>query len=116
MSNAHGSKWIRPEKRLAIYARDGFACVYCGANEGESPLTLDHVLAREMGGTHNADNLVTCCFSCNSSKQDVPMRTWFATLRARGIDTSRLSIRIRTHLARPIDMNVGKQLRAARRA
>ena len=26
----NGSKWIRPEKRMAIYLRDGLACVYCG--------------------------------------------------------------------------------------
>ncbi|KKK72946.1 hypothetical protein LCGC14_2898780, partial [marine sediment metagenome] len=26
-----GMNWIRPEKRLAIYLRDGLACCYCGA-------------------------------------------------------------------------------------
>ena len=116
MSNVAGSKWIRPEKRLAIYARDGFACVYCGTTESESVLSLDHVLPREMGGTHEASNLVTSCFCCNSAKRDVPMRAWFVMLRDRGIDTAKLSARIRTHLARPIDINLGKQLRANRRA
>lgn len=116
MSNVGGSSWIRREKRLAIYARDGFACIYCGANEGETMLTLDHVLPRELGGTHDGENLVTCCFSCNSSKQDVSMRAWFQALRDRDIDTTKLSSRIRKHLARPIDINLGKQLRANRRA
>ena len=27
---ANGSKWIRPDKRLAIYLRDGLACAWCG--------------------------------------------------------------------------------------
>lgn len=39
MSNANGSKWIRPEKRLAIYHRDGFACIYCGATAESSTAT-----------------------------------------------------------------------------
>ena len=114
MSNAHGSKWIRPEKRLAVYTRDGFACLYCGTDAGV--LTLDHVRPRELGGTHEADNLVTCCLTCNSQKQDMSMRAWFLALRDRGIDTAKMSARIRKHVARPIDMKLGKQLRANRRA
>jgi 5-methylcytosine-specific restriction endonuclease McrA len=34
-----GMNWIRPEKRLAIYLRDGLACCYCAAvsvMEGEA--------------------------------------------------------------------------------
>lgn len=115
MSNAHGSKWIRPEKRLAIYARDGFACVFCGADEGECVLTLDHVTPREMGGTHAADNLVTACLSCNSAKQDSTMRAWFASLRDRGIDTRDMSRVIKRQLSRAIDINAGKRLLAARK-
>lgn len=26
----HASSWVRPEKRVRIYARDFFTCVYCG--------------------------------------------------------------------------------------
>ena len=71
MSNAHGSKWIRAAKRCAIYARDGFACIYCGDSVEEgAKLSLDHVLPRELGGTHHESNLATCCLSCNSAKQD----------------------------------------------
>jgi 5-methylcytosine-specific restriction endonuclease McrA len=115
MSNVHGSKWIRPEKRLAIYARDGFACVFCGADEGECLLTLDHVLPRELGGTHEATNLITACLSCNSSKRDVTMREWFRILRDKGIDTVKLSGRIRVHVARKIDVQLGKKLLANRK-
>ena len=41
----NGGKWIRPDKRLALYLRDGMACCWCGASveEGEH-LTLDHVI------------------------------------------------------------------------
>ena len=99
-----GSKWIRKDKRLAIYLRDGCACIYCGtpAEELDGPLTLDHVLACELGGGNEAANLVTCCLSCNSSKQALTTRQWFATLRDRGVDTSGLSAKIRRHTSRKL--------------
>ncbi len=78
MSN-NGSKWCRPARRLAIYARDGFACVYCEAKGGV--LTLDHVQPTELGGTHHETNLVTACFRCNSAKQAKSLRSWLAYSR-----------------------------------
>jgi 5-methylcytosine-specific restriction endonuclease McrA len=116
MSNTHGSKWIRPEKRLAIYARDGFACVCCGATAEEGVmLSLDHVLPRELGGTHHETNLVTMCVPCNSTKRDATNRRFFEILRDKGIDTSKLGARIRAAVKRAIDINEGKALLAARK-
>lgn len=112
MSNVHGSKWIRPEKRLGIYARDGLACVYCG---DEDKLSLDHLVPRELGGTHHADNLVTSCISCNSARRDIGMRPWFAMLRDKGVDTAKLSRKIKVLTARPVDMALGKTMLAARK-
>lgn len=64
-----GMNWIRQEKRLAIYLRDGMACVYCGAAvEDGATLTLDHVHPVSRGGSNDATNLVTCCSRCNSSR------------------------------------------------
>ena len=69
-----GMNWIRPEKRLAIYLRDGLACCYCGRGiEDEVKLTLDHLRPYSQGGTNNETNLVTCCFACNSSRGS---RSW----------------------------------------
>lgn len=117
MSNEHGSKWIRPEKRLAIYLRDGMACAYCGARaEDGAQLSLDHLQPRELGGTHDTTNLVTCCVSDNSARQDSSMREWFVTLRDRGIDTSKLSARIRRATARRLDLAAAKKMIAARKA
>lgn len=69
-----GSKWIRPERRLAIYLRDSFRCLYCcrdlhGADVRD--VTLDHV--RPGHDDHSNGNLVTACRSCNSSRQDKPI-------------------------------------------
>lgn len=72
----NGSKWIRPEKRLAVYLRDRFTCLYCLKDlHGADPrdVTLDHVNADHQAGQHHEGNLVTACRSCNSAKQDVPL-------------------------------------------
>lgn len=67
--SGQGMNWIRPVKRLAIYMRDGFACVYCGAGvEDEVRLTLDHLKCQKNGGNNDAKNLITCCLTCNSSR------------------------------------------------
>jgi 5-methylcytosine-specific restriction endonuclease McrA len=75
MANKNGSKWIRPEKRLAIYIRDGFSCAYCGRdlrNAAPEEVNLDHLLPRSAGGGNEATNLITACRSCNCSRQDKP--------------------------------------------
>ena len=75
--------WIRPEKRLAIYVRDGLACCYCGESvEDGAKLTLDHVKAYSHGGDNAATNLVTCCHRCNSSRGNRPVRTFIRTVAA----------------------------------
>lgn len=72
-------RWIRVEKRLALYVRDGFACVYCGRdlrNAAPADVTLDHLLPRCSGGSNDATNLVTACRACNSSRQDKPWASY----------------------------------------
>lgn len=67
--------WIRKEKRLAIYIRDRFTCMYCGKDliaVNSSDITLDHLSPRSCGGNNEATNLVTACKSCNSGRQDKP--------------------------------------------
>ena len=55
-------------RRLRIFRRDAFRCVYCGNPFPERELTLDHVQPRVKGGDHSDGNLVTCCKSCNELK------------------------------------------------
>jgi len=59
----------RPKVRLSrkeVFARDGWACVYCGKVTRE--LTLDHVMPRHRGGVHTWENLVSACKPCNHRK------------------------------------------------
>ncbi len=102
MKRWNGSKWIRRPKRLAIYRRDDFRCVYCGADglEAGFDLTLDHVTPRELGGTNEARNLVTACRSCNSAKRDLPLRKFLASLIDEGVDTGEVRGRVRRQTRR----------------
>lgn len=69
-----GMNWVRQEKRLAIYLRDGLSCAYCGASvEDGAQLSLDHVQPHSKGGSNDASNLVTCCSRCNSARGDRPV-------------------------------------------
>lgn len=114
--NGTRGQWCRTTTRLALYARDGFACVYCQAEADSGVvLTLDHVTALELGGTNAVSNLVTCCFTCNSRKQDRTTRRWFALLRDEGVDTSLVAVRVRRACARRIDRAEGRKLAAARK-
>ena len=54
--------------RRALFARDGWRCVYCGASGGR--LTLDHVVPRSKGGESIWENVVTACAPCNLRKGD----------------------------------------------
>jgi len=70
-----GMNWIRQDKRLAIYLRDGLACAYCGhAAEEGAQLTLDHLKPHSKGGSNDETNLVTCCGKCNSSRGNRSVR------------------------------------------
>ena len=56
----------RKISRRALFARDGWRCVYCGTTGGR--LTLDHVIPRSRGGESIWENVVTSCAPCNLRK------------------------------------------------
>ncbi len=59
----------RPRIKLTkreILRRDDFTCQYCG--QRTQSLTIDHVIPRHLGGTHEWNNLVTACPACNHHK------------------------------------------------
>ena len=55
-------------ERFRIFARDGFACRYCGAKGPHVELEVDHVQPVSRGGTDHPLNLVTACRPCNRGK------------------------------------------------
>jgi 5-methylcytosine-specific restriction endonuclease McrA len=55
-----------------LFARDGYACQYCGRHRselrGRQFLTRDHILPMSRGGTNTWENVVTSCSPCNNRK------------------------------------------------
>ena len=52
--------------RRAVFYRDGHVCQYCDKPTKE--LTLDHILPRSRGGSHEWGNVVSACIRCNHRK------------------------------------------------
>ena len=111
-NNGLGMNWIRKEKRLAIYLRDGLACAYCGGSvEDGWPLTLDHLRPRSKGGKNEATNLVTACALCNAERGAKPLSV-FARSRARGAKS--ILAHVKNTARRRLNLDAAKALIAAR--
>lgn len=113
-----GMNWIRREKRLAIYLRDGLACVYCGESvETAAPLTLDHLRPYSKGGTNTATNLVTACHRCNSSRGSRTVRGFCRAVSAylnHHMAAQEIERHVRRCASRRIDVQAARTLIARR--
>ena len=111
-SAAHNSRPGRESlsKRLGkvaklIKARDGHACVYCGATAETSGahLHLDHLTPKSQGGADVATNLVLACRSCNSARQDLSLARWATKARKEmGLTFTARGIRAHARRALPV--------------
>lgn len=119
-NEGQGGKWIRPAKRAAIHARDAHRCVWCDECLGtaKGAATLDHVRprsafpdgARGEQGPHAASNLVTACWTCNTSRGTLAPLPWVTALlelkglRGRSLSSERARIldRLWSALDRPL--------------
>ncbi len=68
-----------PLSRTALLARDSKTCQYC-FKPGN---TIDHVIPRARGGTHQWENVVAACTPCNAKKDDRLLEEIGWTLRTR---------------------------------
>ena len=62
-----------------VLDRDAYTCRWCAG----PATTVDHVIARALGGTDALDNLAAACLSCNSARgaaltnsRPEPSRRW----------------------------------------
>jgi 5-methylcytosine-specific restriction endonuclease McrA len=59
----------RPRVKLTrreVFRRDNYTCQYCGRSD--TPLTVDHILPKHLGGQHVWTNVVAACPGCNHRK------------------------------------------------
>lgn len=64
--------------REEVFARDGWACRYCGSAITLSTGHADHVMPRSRGGSDDPSNLVASCRSCNLKKGARTPEEWIA--------------------------------------
>ena len=59
----------RPRVKLTrreVFRRDNYTCQYCGRRD--TPLTVDHILPKRLGGRHIWTNVAAACPACNHRK------------------------------------------------
>jgi 5-methylcytosine-specific restriction endonuclease McrA len=70
-----GARW----NRQGVLQRDGYRCIYCGIQAGESQrgrvltkgdFTVDHLIPRSRGGQNTWGNTACACPVCNHRKGD----------------------------------------------
>jgi hypothetical protein len=56
--------------RDAVWARAKACCEYCRVPQAfdVKPFQIDHIIARQHGGSDDPANLALACFACNKSK------------------------------------------------
>ncbi|MFB2919952.1 MULTISPECIES: RNA-guided endonuclease IscB [Aerosakkonema] len=59
------------EVKEYLLAKWGRKCVYCGAEN--TPLEIEHILAKSRGGTDRVSNLTLACHPCNQKKGNQPI-------------------------------------------
>jgi 5-methylcytosine-specific restriction endonuclease McrA len=63
-----GGGKVTVAERAALWAYHAGLCVWCGG----AARSLDHVVALDLGGPHEAANLAPSCISCNTRKFTKP--------------------------------------------
>ena len=114
------SKWARRTLRMSIYARDGFACVWCGLctlpDVDGAGLTLDHAEVRLRGGNNAPDNLLTACARCNCSRQHKTIGEFARWLAGDDrVEARRIVARVRRARRKTVNREVGLWLDRATR-
>lgn len=57
--------------RRLVRERAGDRCEYCGLAQAQQPFAsfhIDHIIARQHGGTDSPENLALSCYHCNVHK------------------------------------------------
>ena len=61
-------RYNHPDNKKQLYGEQGGHCNGCGEHFKPQNLTVDHIIAREKGGTDHLSNLQLLCGHCNSVK------------------------------------------------
>ena len=76
------SKYNSTANKNRLYGEQGGYCAGCTTHFEPQHLTVDHIIARNSGGTDHIDNLQLLCGHCNAVKGDRGMEYLMAKLGA----------------------------------
>lgn len=77
------AEWTPAAVRTLVWDLCNGKCAYCGVEMHPiRDFTVDHKVARKLGGDNGIGNLVGCCRNCNSRKGDRPMDEWLRIVNA----------------------------------
>lgn len=100
-------------KRLAIFTRDGWKCVYCDVDVrllAKNHATLDHLIPNR---DDSQKNLVTACFGCNQAKSNRHYHLFLADVKP---DSAQQIIeKIHDLISRGIDVKAARNRLSGRR-
>jgi 5-methylcytosine-specific restriction endonuclease McrA len=65
---------VKGREIRARFAEFNHRCAYCGA---DGDLHIEHVVPISKGGPHSIGNIIPACESCNYSKRDSEVETWY---------------------------------------
>lgn len=68
---------LTPEEWRNTVLFFGHKCAYCGRALEEREIKRDHLVPVVRGGGYVYGNMVPCCISCNSSKNDSLLSDWY---------------------------------------
>ena len=82
------NNYLTENVRENVFDRDNNICQYCGryiaydfrAWQGQVVLQVDHITPLRLGGTHDFENLCTCCSDCNNLKKHFPLDDYLRAL------------------------------------
>jgi 5-methylcytosine-specific restriction endonuclease McrA len=61
-------RYISQEVVQAVFKRDHYRCVKCGALKDTTKLVLHHVVPYRHSGSNTKDNLITLCEHCHKKE------------------------------------------------
>ena len=74
--------YAAPLSNRALFARDGYLCLYCGQTFPPRQLTRDHIVPVSRGGDDSWTNVASACGSCNRRKNNCSPDEWGVELIA----------------------------------
>lgn len=64
------------QKWLELMKAWGWTCAYCGVQLAKGSRSIDHMIPISKAGKNDCDNMIPCCRSCNSSKNNKLLEEW----------------------------------------